>query len=104
MYIDRSLYPDEPAPASLDTLEDRADYVARVCGAWDFGIVPEPETITLFEGWRDVFDAFPVPSSIAYHTFRAWYRWPPVAPAAWFPPIRNGSDPEDRVDLCADLV
>ncbi len=40
-WIDGSLYPDTPVPDSLDTLEDRVDFLARLCGAWDFGILPE---------------------------------------------------------------
>jgi len=34
-WIDGSLYPDREVPESLDTLEDRIDFIARVCGAWD---------------------------------------------------------------------
>jgi hypothetical protein len=103
MYIDRSLYPEESPPESLDTLEARADYVARVCAAWDFGIVPEPETLSLLAEWRDVLDLYPLPSSVAYHTLRALYRWPPV-PAGWIPPRQSAADPEDRIDPCADMV
>ncbi len=75
-YIDHSVYPDlsEP-PGVLETLEDKADYVHRICAAWDFQIHPEPETFGLFSGWRDVFDRFPVPTSPAYHAFRSWFRW-----------------------------
>ncbi len=80
MYIDHSVYPelDEP-PVSLDTPEDRADYVHRICAAWDFGIHPEPETFDLFRQWREVFDGFPIVTSPGYHAFRAWFGWPAVA-------------------------
>jgi hypothetical protein len=38
---------------------------------WDFHILPEPATFELFSKWQDVFDAFPLPTSFAYHAFRA---------------------------------
>jgi len=45
-WIDGALYPelDEP-PAQLATTDERADFIARMCSAWDFGIYPFPETI-----------------------------------------------------------
>lgn len=38
-WIDGSLYPDREVPESLDILGDRIDFIARVCGAWDFGVL-----------------------------------------------------------------
>ena len=63
MYIDHSVYPefDEP-PDVLETDYDKADYVHRICTAWDFYIHPEPETFELFRGWKAIFDRFPVPN------------------------------------------
>lgn len=80
MYIDHSVYPefDEP-PDVLETDFDKADYVHRVCTAWDFYIHPEAETFELFRGWKDIFDRFPVPTSVGYHTFRMIFGWEPVA-------------------------
>jgi len=52
-----------------------------ICAAWDFGIVPDPETFTLFRGWRTTFDRYPLATSPAYHAFRSWFGWPPVAKA-----------------------
>jgi hypothetical protein len=79
MEIDASLYPDsDHPPRSLDSLADRADYLHRVCTAWDFHIHPQPETFETLRGWRDVFDQFPVSTSPAYHTFREWFGWPAV--------------------------
>jgi hypothetical protein len=43
--IDGSLYPDEPPPVLLDSLAERVDYLARLCSAWDFGILPDGETL-----------------------------------------------------------
>ena len=76
--LDHSVYPDVPPPASLDTDEDKADYVQRICGAFEFGIVPEMETIHLFAAWKSVFDKFPLRASPAYHAFRTYFGWEPV--------------------------
>lgn len=79
MYIDHSVYPDvDDPPTSLDSMCDRADYVQRICAAWDFNILPEHATFQLFSGWREVFDQFPLPTSPAYHAFRSWFGWEPV--------------------------
>jgi hypothetical protein len=76
MYIDHSVYPDaSELSEALLTLEEKADYVERVCGAWDFDIYPEPETFELFRGWKEVFDLYPLPYSPAYHTFRRLLGW-----------------------------
>jgi len=81
--IDYSVYPDvEDLPAELATAESKADYVARVCGAWDFGIVPEIETFRLLNGWREVFDCFPLLHSPAYAAFRTLFGWPAIAGAS----------------------
>lgn len=80
MYIDGSVYPDlDEPPRSLDTPEDRADYVQRICAAWDFGIQPEQATVDLLAGWQEVFDRFPLYVSPSYHAFRACFGWPSVA-------------------------
>ncbi len=80
MYIDHSVYPDlkEP-PSTLPTAGDKADYVHRICAAWDFGIHPEVETFAMLFTWKDVFDHFPIVTSPAYHAFRTWFSWEPVA-------------------------
>jgi hypothetical protein len=75
--IDHSVYPDlDHPPDELPTAEDKADYVARICAAWDFDVVPTPETFTLFAEWREVFDRFPLPHSPAYAAFRTIFGWP----------------------------
>lgn len=79
MYIDHSVFPDlDRPPADLESMEKRADYVQRICAAWDFGVVPEWETFRLFSAWREVFDAHALPDSPAYHAFRSWFGWPAV--------------------------
>lgn len=89
-FIDHGVYPDlDEPPDVLETTEARADYVHRICSAWDYGVHPEPETFVLFERWKEVFDRFPVPTSPGYHAFRSWFGWPPVA----FPANVNGPIP-----------
>lgn len=77
MYIDHSVYPDYADPPDrLETDGDRADYVHRICTAWDFHIPPKVETCELFRGWREIFDRYPVLTSPGYHAFRAYFGWP----------------------------
>lgn len=78
-YIDHSVYPDrDPLSDELATDQAKADYVHRVCSAWDFHVLPEPQTFALFSGWQEVFDRYPLPTSPAYHAFRAWFGWAAV--------------------------
>ncbi len=44
-WLDTALYPDEEPPADMDSLPARVDFLARLCAAWDFGILPDPETV-----------------------------------------------------------
>ena len=60
MIIDRSVYPDIDPPDVLSSPEERADYLHRICAAFDFGVFPEEADWTTFAGWRDVFDRFPL--------------------------------------------
>ena len=86
--IDQSVYPDlDQPPDALETPESKADYVHRICGAWDFGVHPEQTTFELFAGWRDIFDGFPVITSPAYHAFRAWFAWPALELPAGIPAL-----------------
>lgn len=75
-WLDHSVYPDmDEPPSRLDSAEAKADYVHRICSAWDYGVHPESETFQVLSGWKDVFDRYPVLTSPAYHAFRAWFRW-----------------------------
>lgn len=80
MHIDQSVYPDLDVPP-IDLPDDfaKADYLHRVCTAWDFGVVPERAAFDLFGNWRSIFDRFPVVCSPAYHALRATFGWEPVA-------------------------
>ncbi len=71
--IDHSLYPDTEAPASLASVSDAAEYVHRVCAAYDFGIPPSDGVIETLRSLRNVFDRFPLPASPAYHALRRLY-------------------------------
>lgn len=105
--IDPTLYPDlADAPEALPTPEDRADFLDRFCGAWDFGVPPRPATVEMMRGWRDVFDRFPVPQSPSYHALRAWYGWPEHPREPWFSrcPWEQLDALEGREDPCVHLV
>jgi len=105
--LDHSVYPDVASPPTeLPTLEDKADYMERICGAFDFGIFPERDDWTLFEGWKDVFDRFPLPHSPAYHTFRARYHWQPVSRGTHglVPDWKAQDLREGRTDPCEEMV
>ncbi len=107
MTIDHSVYPDLAVPpAELVTFEDKADYLHRICGAFDFGIFPEESDWQTFSGWKDVFDRFPIADSPAYHTFRHWFRWEPVLheKRLGLPPWKIADLREGRIDLCEEMV
>ncbi len=77
-WIDGSLYPDTDIPEALDSLEDRVDFLARLCAAWDFGILPELETVEEIRKpqWNDAVDACRLLTSISYHLLREWHGLP----------------------------
>jgi hypothetical protein len=74
-WIDGILYPDADPPQVLEDLGDRVDFLARLCGAWDFGILPLMETVTEIrrDSWRDAVDACMLVTSPAYHLLRRWH-------------------------------
>ncbi len=101
--IDNSLYPDTDAPESLDCAADAAEYVHRVCAAYDFGIPPSDGVVETLRALREIFDRFPLPASPAYHALRRLYGWPPV-PAVAVPELlaeffdrREGREPDDTL-------
>jgi hypothetical protein len=106
MDLDGSVYPDRDPPEALDTAEERADYLQRICGAFDHGIPPEEKTLRLLATWRTVFDLFPLVSSPAYHALRAYFGWPAVERAPFFsePVYAKFDRLEGRSDPCADRV
>lgn len=79
--IDKSLYPDRPAPAELVTPSDRSDFLERLCAAWDFGRLPDAETIHAIRlpDWREIVDSTRLLTSPAYHLLRRWHGLPELA-------------------------
>ena len=77
-WIDGSLYPDTDVPEEVSTLEDRVDLLARLCAAWDFGLLPEPPMVEEIRRpeWREAVDATRLLTSPAYHLVRSWHGLP----------------------------
>jgi hypothetical protein len=77
-WIDGALYPDTKAPTDLRTLADRVDFLARLCAAWDFGLLPAAETVAEIRrpAWREAVDATRLLTSPAYHLLREWHGLP----------------------------
>jgi hypothetical protein len=77
-WIDGALYPDTEVPEELPTLADRVDFLARLCAAWDFGHLPERETIEEIRrpDWREAVDATRLLTSPTYHLVREWHGLP----------------------------
>lgn len=78
--IDGTLYPDQEPPEALQTLEERIDFIARLCSAWDFGLLPSVEVVKELRKpeWREVIDACQLLTSPTYHLLREWQGLPPV--------------------------
>ena len=76
--IDGALYPDTPVPDQLATTNDRVDFLARLCSAWDFGRLPDAETVAEIKrrDWRDAVDRTRLLTSPAYHLLRRWHELP----------------------------
>ena len=77
-WIDGSLYPDGEMPSELHTLADQIDFLARLCSAWDFGLLPSAETVAEIRqlDWREAVDACQLLTSPAYHLVRSWHGLP----------------------------
>jgi hypothetical protein len=76
--IDGSLYPDTEVPARLDNLAERVDFLARLCAAWNFGLLPDRETVTAIRTpeWREAVDSCRLLTSPTYHLLREWHNLP----------------------------
>ena len=77
-WIDGTLYPDTDVPKTIDTLSDQVDFLARLCAAWDFGVLPESETVAEIRrpAWREAVDQCRLLTSPAYHLVRHWHNLP----------------------------
>ncbi|MEJ2559963.1 MAG: hypothetical protein P8186_27840 [Anaerolineae bacterium] len=79
-WIDGALYPDRATPSTIRTLSERVDFLARLCAAWDFGVLPEEETLIEIRrpAWREAVDRCRLLTSPAYHLLRRWHNLPPL--------------------------
>lgn len=79
-WLDAALYPDVEPPEELSTLAERIDFIARLCSAWDFGLLPEWETVVEVRrpAWRAVVDSCRLLTSHSYHLLRRWHGLPPL--------------------------
>ena len=77
-WIDGTLYPDTEIPVAVDNLPDQVDFLARLCSAWDFGVLPSIETVTELRRptWREAVDQCRLLTSPAYHLVRQWHNLP----------------------------
>jgi hypothetical protein len=77
-WIDGTLYPDTDIPDELPTLGDRVDFLARLCSAWDFGLLPDRETVEQIRkpDWLEAVDATQLVTSPTYHLVRSWHGLP----------------------------
>jgi len=74
-WLDGTLYPDVDPPMTLSTLSDKVDFMARLCSACDFGVLPYKETIEEIrrKEWREAVDACLLLTSPTYHLLREWH-------------------------------
>lgn len=79
-WIDGTLYPDTEVPETVETLAEQVDFLARLCSAWDFGILPEHETLSTIRTaeWREAVDACRLLTSPTYHLVRKWHGLSPL--------------------------
>jgi hypothetical protein len=77
-WIDGALYPDTDVPDELPSLADRVDFLARLCSAWDFGLLPDRETVEEIRrsDWCEAVDATRLLTSPTYHLVRSWHGLP----------------------------
>ena len=77
-WLDGALYLDVTPPETLATLADRVDFLARLCAAWDFGVLPEAATLAEVRkaDWRDAVDQCRLLTSPTYHLLRTWHGLP----------------------------
>jgi hypothetical protein len=80
-WLDGALYPDVDIPDALETLPERVDFLARLCAAWDFGLLPSAETVAQIRRmeWKPAVDACRLLTSPAYHLLRRWHGLSPLS-------------------------
>lgn len=80
-WLDSALYPDVDVPEAIESLAERVDFIARLCAAWDFGLLPNTATIDEIrkEYWISAVEACRLLTSPAYHLLRRWHSLSPLA-------------------------
>lgn len=98
-WLDGSLYPDEPVPESITSLPEKIDFIARVCGAWDFGLLPSPDTLDeiLKPEWKEAVEETQLLTSCAYHLLRERHGLKPL-------PYMGPQFPEILNDPCLQRI
>ncbi|GAB4484794.1 MAG: hypothetical protein Fur0016_15730 [Anaerolineales bacterium] len=98
-WLDASLYPDVNPPERLETLAEQVDFLARLCSAWDFGILPALETVTEIRkpAWKPAVEACRLLTSPAYHLLRRWHSLPSL-------PYLGQTIPGVQNDPCLEQV
>ena len=79
-WIDGTLYPDRDPPQALDTLAARVDFLARLCAAWDFGLLPDGDVVAEIRRseWREATETCQLLTSPVYHLLRSWHGLAPL--------------------------
>jgi len=74
-WFDGTLYPDVEPPNVFSTLSQKVDFLARLCAAWDFGVLPRWETIVEIrrDEWGNAVDSCRLLTSPMYHLLRKWH-------------------------------
>jgi hypothetical protein len=77
-WLDGALYPDVEVPDTLDSLPKRVDFLARLCSAWDFGVLPSAGTVAEIRkpDWSPAVQACRLLTSPAYHLLCRWHKLP----------------------------
>lgn len=79
-WIDGALYPDIEPPVAITSLADKVDFVARLCAAWDFGRLPDMDTVAEIcrPEWAEAVDVCWLLTSPVYHLLRRWHGLAPL--------------------------
>jgi hypothetical protein len=77
-WIDGTLYPDMATPESLEGLDERVDFLARLCSAWDFGLLPSSVLVARIRqpDWHEAVNQCRLLTSPSYHLLRQWHHLP----------------------------
>lgn len=80
-WLDGALYPDVDPPDALETNSERVDFLARLCAAWDFGLLPNADTVAEIRraDWAAAVAACRLLTSPAYHLLRRWHGLSPLS-------------------------